>query len=612
MSVRSLGDARAAPLRLSCGYVLGALVAVATAVHGMLALRSPSPWIVPDELVYSELAKSLGEGGLPRIRDELSFAYGLGYPLLLAPIWAVFDDVTAAYAVAKVVNALVLSLTAVPAFYLARRFVDERHSLLVAALTLAVPSLLYAGTLLTEVALYPATTLAFLAIAVALERPTRRSQVAALAAIALACSVKMLAIVLLPAYLVAIALYCWLDTRDARAWTVRLRAYRATWLVAAVGAGIGVVAATVAGRSPGDALGAYAVVLGNIDPLAVPWWAVVHLAELDLYLGVVPAAAAALVVAHGFHGLDRAARLFAAVALPSTACLIIVAAAVSSDDGPGVSGHASSAGARERATFLLAPLFFTALAIWLSGRRDLAPRRLVYVIGLGAALLPMAIPLGQLVANVRFQALALVLWVTVDDVLPWRWVALPLTLGLGLAFVLFSRRLVPAAVPAALVFAVLALTGLVAQGPIQWGAERTREQAWGDRANWVDAAVGSSASVSVLWAEPPGEAFVDPAPRHRVLWIGEIFNRSIGPVYEIGSPMAYALPTERVRVAADGVVTSGGVPLDVGPLVLVPCHVRPEGEVVAIDRQTGAAVYRLRRPLRVTISEPGGCGGGAG
>ncbi len=114
MSDTRLVQSRAArPL----GYVLGAVVFLATALHALLALRSPSIWIVPDELIYSELAKSLGEGGLPKIRGEVSFAYGLGYPLLLAPVWAAFADVETAYAVAKVLNAFLLSLAAVPAYF---------------------------------------------------------------------------------------------------------------------------------------------------------------------------------------------------------------------------------------------------------------------------------------------------------------------------------------------------------------------------------------------------------------------------------------------------------------------------------------------------------------
>ena len=51
-----------------------ALVAVAAVlaavVQVVMALDLPGPWIVPDELIYSELAKSLGSGALPAVRER--------------------------------------------------------------------------------------------------------------------------------------------------------------------------------------------------------------------------------------------------------------------------------------------------------------------------------------------------------------------------------------------------------------------------------------------------------------------------------------------------------------------------------------------------------------
>ena len=48
----------------------------------------PVPWVLPDELIYSEMAKSIAEGSLPAVRDEPTRAYGILYPLLVAPAWA--------------------------------------------------------------------------------------------------------------------------------------------------------------------------------------------------------------------------------------------------------------------------------------------------------------------------------------------------------------------------------------------------------------------------------------------------------------------------------------------------------------------------------------------
>ena len=56
---------------------LGATVAIAAIVHAALALRSLAPWIVPDEPMYSEIAKSIGDGGLPKVRGEVTVEWGL-------------------------------------------------------------------------------------------------------------------------------------------------------------------------------------------------------------------------------------------------------------------------------------------------------------------------------------------------------------------------------------------------------------------------------------------------------------------------------------------------------------------------------------------------------
>ena len=72
-----------------------------------------------------------------------------------------------------------------------------------AALSVLVPSMAYSTTLLTEVLLYPAFAWALLAIVRALESARGRDQLVALAAIVLVAEVKVVALVLLPVFLVA-------------------------------------------------------------------------------------------------------------------------------------------------------------------------------------------------------------------------------------------------------------------------------------------------------------------------------------------------------------------------------------------------------------------------
>lgn len=611
MSANPTVATRAVPIRIPAGVVLGAIVAVAAAVHAVLALRTSSPWIVPDELIYAEVAKSLGDGGLPKIRGEVSFAYGLGYPLLLAPLWAVFDDVTTALAAAKVVNSLVLSLTAVPAYFLARRFVDEPLALVVAALTVAVPSLLYSGTLMTEVLLYPAVVLALLAMTVALEHPSRPAQLAALAAIAVAYAVKPIAGVLAPAFVAAVWLHGALGRGRTGSIRLRLRAYAPTWLCLGLGATGLLGIALVRGSRPHEALGGYSVVLDHMDVGAIPSWVVRHVAELELLVAVVPLAASTVVVVRAlrFSNSSSSERLFAALAIPVLGIWLLAVGAFASVPFLDIFEYPENVSRLQgRSTFMLAPLLFVGLALWLRDRRA-RPLTLV-VVGACVTLLPVAIPIGDLDGNVRFQAPPLVPWVEHPTHVEWPFGLLAFTGGLAAWFVLVSTRRYSAALAVSPLLLVFVFVGASAHSSMRYASEWTRSAAWGASPDWVDAAVGPGVEVSVLWAEPPGRPFVDLEPRHRVVFIGEFFNRSLGDVYELGSPLPYALPSTQVRLEGRALLLEDGRPAPLGELVLAPCYVRVAGDRVITDVSTGATVWRVADPPRAVVADPTSCSGG--
>ena len=107
-----------------------------------------------------------------------SHGYGFVYPVVIAPAYRLFSSVPDAYAAVKAINAVVMSLAAVPAYFLARRVLRPGLALVVAALTVAVPSMLYTGTVMTENVFYPLFLLAALALVTTLERPTPARQVA--------------------------------------------------------------------------------------------------------------------------------------------------------------------------------------------------------------------------------------------------------------------------------------------------------------------------------------------------------------------------------------------------------------------------------------------------
>ncbi len=50
-----------------------------------------APWIMVDEIVYSELAKNVAAHGQFLVRGVPSHGYGFVYPVLIAPAWRLFS-----------------------------------------------------------------------------------------------------------------------------------------------------------------------------------------------------------------------------------------------------------------------------------------------------------------------------------------------------------------------------------------------------------------------------------------------------------------------------------------------------------------------------------------
>jgi asparagine N-glycosylation enzyme membrane subunit Stt3 len=102
--------------------------------------------------VYWELARSIGESGQFMIGDEpvAVWSYGPLYPLAIAPIHAFGGSLVSAYAATKAVNALLMSLAALPAYFLARRVLSLHGALVVAAVSVLVPSAVYTTRVMAE------------------------------------------------------------------------------------------------------------------------------------------------------------------------------------------------------------------------------------------------------------------------------------------------------------------------------------------------------------------------------------------------------------------------------------------------------------------------------
>ena len=90
------------------------LLLVAFLVRLYLTRRIPAPWIMGDELLYSDLARNFADTGHVAIRGmAVSVRTSRMYPVVIAPAWLA-DSTTAAYGLAKTINALLMTLAAVP------------------------------------------------------------------------------------------------------------------------------------------------------------------------------------------------------------------------------------------------------------------------------------------------------------------------------------------------------------------------------------------------------------------------------------------------------------------------------------------------------------------
>jgi len=575
---------------------LAFVVVLSAAFRLQLSRDSPAPWIFVDELIYSELAKSLAAGGDLLVRDAPTAGYGIVYPLLISPAWALFESVPDAYAAAKAINAVLISLAAVPAYALARRVVGQGFALAAAVLAVALPSLVYSGTIMTENAFYPLFLVVVLSLVLVLERPTLVRQTVLVALLGVAYLTRPQAAALVAAALTAPLVQGLLGARVRRA----LAAQRALYGFAA--AGLVLVAAVQAGRgrSLSSLLGAYEVAgESGYRPAAIARFLLYHAAELDLYLGVAPAAAAALLVVCA-HGRDVRLDAFLAAVLSMSFWLLLLVAAFASRFADRV---------QERNVFYLVPLVLIALLAWIE-RGAPRPARATAVAVAAAAALPGALPFSRLIdfPAISDTLMLLPLWRLEDyglGVAELSAVVVPGSVAAALLLFL-PRRLLPVLPLLVLVYFLVALV------PIEQRVTRASQGSFasgvgGKQPDWIDRAVPPGAEVAVLWTGE-GDAYG--------VWHNEFFSRSVGPIYFVDEPLLGGLL--QTRLVAD---TQAGLlrRLDGRPVepryLLVDDSFTPAGRVLARDEIHELALYELEGPLRsseqVTGLYPGDTWSGA-
>ena len=567
-------------------WLIGIVVASA-ALRIWLVRAMPAPFVFVDELIYSELAKSFAHTGTFAVRGVPTSGYSTLYPILLAPAYALFDALPSAYAFAKATNSVAMSLAAIPAWLITRRVAGRGLSLLCATIAVAIPSMGYTATLVTETLFYPVALLFAWAFLRVLERPSGVRIAVLTAALVAALATRSQAIGFVGAILLAPFVLA-LIRGDVRV----LRRF-VPLLAGTVALGLVIVAGQLArGRSLSDLLGAYSVVgqAGYDVGHVLRFW-LWHVEVLTLYVAVLPVVALVVLLWQA-RRLPAAVQehLAATVAMVATSTLVVGAFA----------SRFAPDRVQDRYLFFLVPLLVAVLAAWveLGAPRPRVPLAVGSVVAIGLAVVfPYVRFIGEPAKSDTFGLLPL--WSANEHLLAGSYWATVLAVALGLVALL---AFVPArhviVVPVLLLGVFVVLSRPVWSGP--HGVLRSGEGALfqgirGVPRDWIDARVPLGDEVAVLWTGHADRFTVNQ---------NEFFNRAVGRVYYTSEPTPGGIGETPVRVDAHGIVrTPTGGTVD-APYALLDGSVTPDGQVIARD-DLGTTLWRLRGPLTSLTSVAG-------
>ena len=588
-SETATGRSALGPLISRPALAVAGLVVASTVIRFAAAQAFTTPWIAPDEMVYGMLGDGLWSHGTLTLRTFASPYYSLLTPALIGAPLTALDDLADGVQWARVLQALAMSLVAVPTYVWGRRLTSPWWAVAAAALVLVAPALHYAGFLMTEPLTLTVVAVALLMLARALEEPTMWRYGVFVAWATAAAAVRLQALVLLPAFLLA-AVVDSVAARDGR----RLRPllwFGALATAATVIVG-GAILATGGELSTRRLLGAYTPV-GQASGVSGDRFAEIAWHAFDVSvigLGVTVLALVALTwVVLARHDTDPGLRAFVSTSVAYAFLLVVQV---------GLFAATFVGSVAERYLISLLPLLAIGLCTWIARG---APRALWLAVPVWAAMIAGAalVPIGQLASpetlpNAPTSAVLTALGDTTA-----RAALVAGVVAAGVLFLVPPRRF-------AWVAAVAVALGL---GLLTFDSGRRIADA---SAHEQRVAVGSAAPE---WLDDAGlhdATLLDTGDRLWTATARTIFwNRAIRAVVRLAPATAPFPPVvESVGIDAEGVLrTASGAPLD-RPIVVAPSTVSIVGEKVA-ERQAGdseaygLAAWRADRPVRVQLRTEG-------
>lgn len=313
-----LGASRRLRLAILVGLWLGLAL-----FYVLIQTGRDIPTVFNDEQVFGRAAQNLAHGDGYTWR-HVSAPLRSIYPFVISPAWVLFDGM-AAYRVALIINALIMTAALFPAYVIARRLTGYGYAVAAATATVLVPSMVWSGMLMTESLAYPLATLALLATVEAMRRPGARTALPALAAIAAAAATRSQLLVLGPVFVGALGFdllrFAGGELRE------RVRAHRLT-LVALALAALALIGLVVAGPLSSDTIfGPYAVSSGKtVDVGSVLDFLVQYVGGLSGAVLGLPLVAAIALAARRANWRDPETGPLLATALAAVLLLIAIGA----------------------------------------------------------------------------------------------------------------------------------------------------------------------------------------------------------------------------------------------------------------------------------------------
>jgi hypothetical protein len=563
---------------------LGGLVVASTAVRFTLSRGVDAPWIAPDEQLYGLLGRSLVAGdGLTLLGEPVPY-YSLLYPLLVG-VPFLWSELEGAVRWVQLLQAIAMSLTAIPVFLWARPLAGGRWALMAATLTLLMPGLVYSGLFMSEALYFLVAVVAVWVLALCLEAPTLARQGFLLLAVGVALATRLQAVGFIGVLVVAVALLAFAE-RSTRI----VRRLVPTFAVLGVAA-LAWSALRVAQGGVGQLLGGYAP-LAEADEYSfgdvaqsVAW----QTGAVALITVGVPLAALGTLAWRTLRGRedDLRVRVLVVTAVAYAAVTVIEVGSFASRFVEHVT---------ERQLLSVAPIVFVAFAVWLA-RGAPRPQPSTSIIALLVAASALLLPLDRVTRLAAYaDAPSMIplerLRSTLDET------AFDSLYAGGVALLLLAAVFLPRRSTLALLVAVaLALGGasLVSSLEIRDRSQVERERTFaGVPTDWIDAS-GERGVALLLTKERQW-----PSAWELLFW-----NDSITKVLRLtGVDSPGVVPQEVVSTRADGrLVTRAGEELEPTAAV-APSGTSIVGDEIATMppsfEQAGMALWRVEPPLRVS------------